>query len=685
MQRPARPQPPSPEELRRARQESRTALSTHAATQERQRTSAENPNFVADFLAASRLSFIGSWKARYEEMLSHLPPPPPLPAAAEGGRTILHIDMDCFFASVAARGRPALRNVPLAVSWSDNERGAAEIASCNYLARAQGIRNGTWVSAAKQKCPDLIIMPYQFEDYASTAEHMYRCVFAATPHVMGVSVDECYADVTGCCDDSSVAAFVSSLRAAIAEATGGCHASVGIGSNRLLARLATRHAKPNGQHAITREQAAARLADEPVDSLPGVGHDKRQRLSALGVETCGQLLALPASTLHDKLGPKVAETLRASARGVDKRPWEPVALRKSVGAQASWGVRFNQISEAEHFARQLCGEVATRMGQFRVRGRTLTLTLWRAVQGAPAGLSKGSMGHGLCDKLSRSCALPSLTADGALLTREALQVLRQLAVPPGELRGMGVQVSRLDNQPGGSAQAGGGARLLGLLAAAPPASHFDPASLPGWYHTRPGVTKAVEAAAAQLPAAAKSTVQPGALEYLSRKRLREADAPVPAPVAAAAAAAAGEDTAVAAEEARGLGEGQVGMEEDADRSARLGRALDTLTHVLNECFVEAVLRAEEGLAPADVSADDGAAAGSGDCVFAALLPVLQTLAAELRRVGGEGPASRHAVGQLASWAKAMGIRCLQMDDGGNPPEWASGLDGWLEACQELVD
>ena len=648
------------------------ALSSHAATQDRQRTSAENPNFVADFLAASRLSFIGSWRARYEEMLSHLPPPPPLPAAPEGGRTILHIDMDCFFASVAARGRPALQNVPLAVSWSDNERGAAEIASCNYLARAQGIRNGTWVSAAKQKCPDLIIMPYQFEDYASTAEEMYRCVFEATPHVMGVSVDECYADVTGCCDETSVEEFVWTLRAAIAKATGGCHASVGIGPNRLLARLATRHAKPNGQHAITREQAAARLANEPVDSLPGVGHDKRQKLSDLGVETCAQLLALPAGTLRDRLGRKVAETLLASARGVDKRPWEPVALRKSVGAQASWGVRFNQPSEAEHFARQLCDEVATRMGQFRVRGRMLTLTLWRAVQGAPAALSKGSMGHGLCDKLSRSCALPSLTADGAVLAREALRVLGHLAVPPGELRGMGVQVSRLDNQPGGSAQAGGGARLPGMLAAAPPARHFDPANLPGWYHKRPGVTKAVEAAAAQLPAAAKPTVQPGALEYMSRKRAREADAPAPA------AAAVVEDDALVA------GEAGLRLKGDVDRSARLGRALDTLTHVLNECFVEAVLCAEERAAPADVPPNASAVAGSDDCVFAALVPVLQTLAAELRRVGGDGPSTQHAVAQLASCAKAMGIRCLQMDDGGNPPRWASGLDAWLEACHELV-
>ena len=118
----------------RRRAEAHGAIRAHAATQERQRTSAENPNFVGDFFAASRLHFIGSWKMRFEDLLNTLPPPPPLPPAPAGGeRTILHVDMDCFFASVAARNRPALQGLPLAVSWSDNEHGAAEIASANCL------------------------------------------------------------------------------------------------------------------------------------------------------------------------------------------------------------------------------------------------------------------------------------------------------------------------------------------------------------------------------------------------------------------------------------------------------------------------------------------------------------------------------------------------------------------------
>ena len=209
------------QKLRSARAEAHGAIRAHAATQDRQRTSAENPNFVGDFFAASRLHFIGSWKTRFEQLLSTLPPPPPLPPLPAGSeRTIMHVDMDCFFASVAARNRPALQGLPLAVSWSDNEHGAAEIASANYAARACGVTNGMWVSAAKQKCPELLILPYEFEAYASAAEDMYRAVLAITPHVMGISCDECYADATGC---GEPAAMATQLRAAIARATGMPH------------------------------------------------------------------------------------------------------------------------------------------------------------------------------------------------------------------------------------------------------------------------------------------------------------------------------------------------------------------------------------------------------------------------------------------------------------------------------
>ena len=169
---------------------------------------------------------------------------------------------------------------------------------------------------------------------------------------------------------------------------------------------------PEGSTWTRVPQASTKLrADEVLQA----------KLRSLGVRTCAQLLQLPPGTLSDKLGPKVAGTLLAFARGVDQRPWEAQALRRSVGAQASWGVRFSEDREVHHFAAQLCSEVGRRLSSYGVRGRMLTVQLWRAVKGAPSALAKGGMGHGLCDKLSRSMPLPAATADVEVLTAEAMQ------------------------------------------------------------------------------------------------------------------------------------------------------------------------------------------------------------------------------------------------------------------------
>ena len=144
---------------------------------------------------------------------------------------------DCFFASVAARHRPELDGVPVVVSWGNASHGSAEIASANYVARRYGVKNGMWLNRARELCTKLVSMPYEFEEYAAAAEAMYKLVLETTPHVMGVSCDECYADLTGLFDDAYDVAV--ELRAAIQRETK-CWASIGIGPSRLLARIATR-------------------------------------------------------------------------------------------------------------------------------------------------------------------------------------------------------------------------------------------------------------------------------------------------------------------------------------------------------------------------------------------------------------------------------------------------------------
>ena len=504
----AAPEPPTPERLEAAQRVARAARRGLPQLEGPHRTSRENESFVPEFFRASRLHFIGSWKNRYQLLLDSLPPPPPLPPTPpDGQRVLAHIDMDCFFASVAARNRPELEGLPVAVAWSDSEKGHAEIASCNYVARAYGLRNGMWVARARELCSCLVVMPYEFESYTVAADKMYRAVFAVTPHVMGVSVDECYADLTHVPEPE---AALAGLRTTIREQTG-CNASIGVGPNRLLARIATKRAKPDGLVRLSLGEARAMLREMPVGELPGLGRDKAAKLDAIGVATCGDLLDVDAGRCRDALGVKVAATFRAFADGVDKREWEPRPPRKSVGAQSSWGVRFATDAEAHKFVDALCGEVSKRLSAQGLRGAQITLKVWRAMEGAPSWMQKGSMGHGMCDHLSRSITLPSATSDADKISGEANKMLVELRIPATALRGIGVSVGRLGGDSGGGGGGGGGGGIGSLfgaaasssrslparIARAPPPSTYSPDKVPAWWRS---VTHTAMAAKLEEPA-----------------------------------------------------------------------------------------------------------------------------------------------------------------------------------------
>jgi nucleotidyltransferase/DNA polymerase involved in DNA repair len=476
----------------------------------KQRTTRDDPDgFMDTFFRASRLHYIGTWKHRYEAFLEDLPAPPPLPTTKRGdARVVMHVDMDCFFAAVATLGRPELRGLPVAVSWSSGAKGAGELSSCNYEARAFGCRAGGRVADALRRCPNLVVMPYEFEKYSAVALEVYRILHDVTPHVMGVSVDEAYIDVTALVtgggrssrDETSrdsptgtpnetkrtpkeLAEFV---RERVFNETG-CVASVGIGPNRLIARLATMRAKPNGVFEVSLNEAEAYVASLPVRNLPGVGRGALEKLSAVvspagdvkneknekdGKEAnaciaCRDVLRVPSERLQRALGRKSALGLLNACRGIDQRDWVSRPPRKSVGAQVTWGVRFDEASEVVAFAAKLAGEVSARAVRLKVKGRCLTVKVLRAVANVPDGMMKGSVGHGVCDHLTRSVTLSSY-ADGAeTLAREAMNILAALAVPAGEIRGMGLQLSKLDSDPASASRGASDLRRTARLHAKP--------------------------------------------------------------------------------------------------------------------------------------------------------------------------------------------------------------------------
>jgi DNA repair protein REV1 len=412
----------------------------------------------------------------------------------------MHVDMDCFFAAVATLGRPELRGLPVAVSWSSGAKGAGELSSCNYEARAFGCRAGGRVADALRRCPNLVVMPYEFEKYSAVALEVYRILHDVTPHVMGVSVDEAYIDVTALVTGGGRSSKADSptgtpetkrtpkelaefVRERVRDETG-CVASVGIGPNRLIARLATMRAKPNGVFEVSLNEAEAYVASLPVRQLPGVGRGALEKLSAVvspagdvkneknGKEAnaciaCRDVLRVPSERLQRALGRKSALSLVDACRGIDRRDWVSRPPRKSVGAQVTWGVRFDEASEVVAFAAKLAGEVSARAVRLKVKGRCLTVKVLRAVANVPDGMMKGSVGHGVCDHLTRSVTLSSY-ADGAeTLAREAMNILAALAVPAGEIRGMGLQLSKLDSDPASASRGASDLRRTARLHAKP--------------------------------------------------------------------------------------------------------------------------------------------------------------------------------------------------------------------------
>ena len=349
-------------------------------------------------------------------------------ALEKGAKMIMHIDMDCFFVSVGLRKHPHLRGRPVAVTHSkgssskpsrsnvdslniemqayrdrldqkskssmgnnfteDSKSGVgakfqanaanismAEIASCSYEARACGVKNGMFMGSALQLCPDLLTIPYDFESYQVVAKTLYDTVAKYTLDIQAVSCDEMLVDLTEVISDCEISpvAFAEILRTEIREKTD-CNASVGLGSNILLARVATRKAKPNGVFHLTDDKASEFMKAVKVGDLPGVGRTNSHKFKAMGIDTCGELQDVSVGMLQREFGMKLGTSLHNYCRGLDDRSLSLEQERKSVSAEVNYGIRFTNATEMEKFLGQLSEEVSSRLVKLgNAKGRSITL------------------------------------------------------------------------------------------------------------------------------------------------------------------------------------------------------------------------------------------------------------------------------------------------------------------------
>uniref|UniRef100_A0A0D9WTH2 DNA repair protein REV1 n=1 Tax=Leersia perrieri TaxID=77586 RepID=A0A0D9WTH2_9ORYZ len=398
-------------------------------------------NFVENYFKYSRLHFIGTWRNRYRKRFSNLLGAKSSKGNSDhsGNKTIIHIDMDCFFVSVVIRNMPELHDKPVAVCHSDNPKGTAEISSANYPARNYGIKAGMFVRDAKARCPHLMIVPYDFDAYGEVADQFYGILHKYCSKVQALSCDEAFLDMTECLHDNPEE-VTQKIRNEIFSTTK-CSAS--IAGNMLLARLATRSAKPNGQCFISSEKVDDYLNTLSIKALPGIGHAVSDKLKDKEIEFCGQLRNIPKEILHKDFGKKIGDMLWNYCRGIDHSVVEAVQETKSVGAEVNWGVRFNDNKDAENFLANLSKEVCLRLQGCGVQGRTITLKVKTRRKGAGEPIK--FMGCGDCETVSRSMTIAGATDNLVTLQRITKQLFVSLRVDVKEVRGVGLKISRLEH------------------------------------------------------------------------------------------------------------------------------------------------------------------------------------------------------------------------------------------------
>ncbi|MBA2756747.1 MAG: DNA polymerase IV, partial [Chloroflexi bacterium] len=255
--------------------------------------------------------------------------------ASMATRTILHVDLDAFFAAVEQRDRPELAGRPVIVGGDPAGRGVVSAAS--YEARRFGVHSAMSLGEAVRRCPDGIFLPVDGRRYQLASRDVMAVLRTFTPAVEPISIDEAFLDVTGSrALFGEGPAIAATIKSAVRERVG-LTASVGVASNKLVAKVASDLRKPDGLVVVAPGGEAAFLAPLPISRLWGVGEKTGAALGEYGVRTIGDLAALPPDLVVRRFG-KHGDSLIDRARGIDDDPVHEGDPAKSVGHEHTFDV-----------------------------------------------------------------------------------------------------------------------------------------------------------------------------------------------------------------------------------------------------------------------------------------------------------------------------------------------------------
>ena len=337
-------------------------------------------------------------------------------------RTVAHLDMDAFYASVELRRRPELKGKPVVVCGSGPR---AVVTTASYEARRlAGIHSAMPAAVARRRLPDAVYLQPDFTAYREASGEVMASLRRNAETVEVVGLDEAYIDLTGL---FSPKATMRRIASEIREETG-LTCSVGISESRMLAKVTSELGKPAGLVVLSREEALLRFAAESPGLIPGIGPKTVSKLEAMGVRTLAELRAQDPAELEQSFGPRQGRWLHRRAHLEDETPVTVERETKSQSAETTFDVDVSDRAEIEAHLVQLSEELCRRLGKRELRGRTIGIKVrlddWTNV--------------------TRSHTVEAPTNDPAVVRPVALDLLRAYD-PPRPVRLLGVRLAAFES------------------------------------------------------------------------------------------------------------------------------------------------------------------------------------------------------------------------------------------------
>jgi DNA polymerase-4 len=282
--------------------------------------------------------------------------------------TILHADVDSFYASVEQRDDPRLRGKPVIV-------GAGVVLAASYEAKAYGVRTAMGGAVARRLCPSAVVVAPRMSAYAEASKALYRVFDDTTPVVEGLSIDEAFLDVRGMRRLAGGPTEIAARLRREIRARVGLPVTVGVARTKFLAKVASGVAKPDGLLVVPPERELAFLHALPVERLWGVGAVTAAKLHQLGITSVGEVAKLPERALVSALGRASGRQLHALAHNHDPRPVQPRRRRGSIGSQCALGRGRKSAENVDAVLLGLVERVTRRMRTAGRVGRTIVLRL----------------------------------------------------------------------------------------------------------------------------------------------------------------------------------------------------------------------------------------------------------------------------------------------------------------------